>query len=80
MTVAQRLNITDKYTSAKDLETLDEYVGRTFVIERHRQVKAVKLAKVNRRDVTLNRLGERTDVFNVSHAEFRKFYWLTPAG
>lgn len=71
--------VADKYIPVKELENLDVFKGRTFLVERHKQTTAVKLVKVGRRDVQLEYVSDkREDEYSISQAEFRKFYKLAP--
>lgn len=65
-----------RYIPASDIENLDVYKEYTFVIERHGVISYHKLKDIRRSKVKLSHVGDRTDEFTISKAEFLKFYKL----
>jgi hypothetical protein len=57
--------------------TLESNIGRRFSKERHGQKTTVELVDVRKRNVLL-RVPGRVDTFEVTLAEFNKFYRLEP--
>ncbi|BBI55711.1 hypothetical protein KEN51_CDS0197 [Pseudomonas phage vB_Pae10145-KEN51] len=68
-----------KYIPATELDNLEAYIGRTFLVERNGVSTAHKLIKLSRRDVYLGYPDGREDSFTLSINKFRKFYKLAPS-
>lgn len=66
----------DKYVRAGDLENLESYVNRTFIIRKNGAIKAVKLAEVKNNTVYLEHMDTREDRFSMPLNKFLKFYEL----
>lgn len=65
-----------KYVKASELENLEDYEGRTFIIRKNDTVKAYRLKEVKRNSVYLEYIGDREDKFSLPLNKFLRYYEL----
>lgn len=65
-----------KYIRASDLLELWSYIGRTFIIRKNNEIKAVKLVEVKASKVYLEYTESREDGFSLPLNKFLKYYEL----
>lgn len=68
------------YLKASELENLDTYVGRTFIIRKNGAVKAVRLDKIKGSKAYLQHTDDRVDTFSIPLNKFRDYYELPQKG
>lgn len=66
----------DKYIRASELENLNSYEGRTFILRKNNTITPVKLSKVKRSKVYLEYTEGRTDSFSIPFQKFLDYYEL----
>lgn len=68
------------YVKAGELENLESYVGRTFIIRKNGAVNAVRLEKIKGSKAYLQYTEDRADSFSIPLNKFRDYYELPQKG
>lgn len=78
--MSETLSKGTQYVVAGQLDNLEAYIGRTFIIRKNGVVKAVRLEKIKGSKAYLQYTTDRADSFSIPLNKFREYYELPQKG